>query len=109
MDMQPDDPSSPPVTATTDAVFSEGSPVPAGAGSGPPMPVAPLTGPVPTTAVALEEAEEQAPPVDPAVLQVPSPPAPAAPAAGADSAPHLGDYVRELGQEFQDQQDEGRL
>jgi hypothetical protein len=105
--MQPDDSSSPPTTATTDAVFSEGSPVPAGAGSGPPVPAGALAGPVPTTAVALEEAEEQAPAVDPAVLQVSTPPTPVPPPAGA--APHLGDYVRELGEEFQDQQDEGRL
>jgi len=50
----------------------------------------------------------------PAAAQSEQPPAPAAPGkpqvnAGDDSEPPLEDYVRELGQEYQQEQDEGKL
>jgi hypothetical protein len=81
-----------PDPAATDAVFEKGTPVVA-----PRDQPAQVTVPVPAPA----QPDEQAPPVDPAVLLVPPTVEPA--------APPIRDYVRELGQEFQEQQDEGKL
>jgi len=78
--------------AATDAVFEEGTPITA-----PPDRTARATG----TARGAAEPDEQAAPVDPAVLLVPP--------TVKRADPPVRDYVRELGQEFQEQQDEGKL
>jgi hypothetical protein len=107
--MNDTNPSSQGVEATTDAVFQEGSPVAPQPASGLPaiVPSPPL--PTPTDIPTLDPADAQVAPVDPAVLLVPTPPV-GQPIGGVPAAPpKLDDYVRELGREYQEQQNEGRL
>jgi hypothetical protein len=93
--MQPNEQPSPSAAATTDAVFQQGSPVAA----------APATaGPAPAAPPGVEELAA----ADSTILLVPPPPSEGQRPADA-APPHLGDYVRELGQEYQEQQDQGRL
>jgi hypothetical protein len=103
--MKPSDPSNPAVEATTDAVFQEGSPIPAIPA---PDPAAGATSRPNSPPASTSEVEEFAQ-VDPTILLVPPPIPEGQPPAPAGGAAPLGDYVRELGEEFQKQQDEGKL
>jgi hypothetical protein len=101
--VKPNDQPSEATTATIDAVFEKGTPV---------VEVPPAT-PIASAAAGLAPAQsdEQPPPTDPAVLFLPrgAPPQIQPPAPPAGTKAQVGDYVRELGQEYQEQQEEGKV
>ncbi len=101
--MRPSNPSDQAARAAIDAVFEKEVPVvatPPGEDSA--HSAGAVAGPV--------EPDEQAPPADPAVLFLPpGPPPQIQPPPAADDKSPVSDYVRELGKEYREQQEEGKL